>query len=539
MSSVNLLDTGYINYYSVEGQQKIKNVLIAFLNADFKVLNEKQINSIKGIIINSRNYHGSVMIYFEPLMDILQKYNIIDFGNQQICGIILIVSGISGKEKYYPYINALVKDKMDDDYIFNSLLANLYDFIMLNPGIVPATEKSMKLAVQRDAIELFMHLHMQKIEITEDIVNECLRGHTKCFEYCVENGAITLDKDLLKKVFDNNKINQRANYGAYSKHIVTLDLDSIIKKILGTLSDEDIDKKLFIDNGKLNMLVERGYDLDENDIKNMIDRNCSYYYYRTSEPPKGLESYFKKYPDLIKYSLERGCFKSVLIDLVTTSEQLEAACAFGTRNDILKILKKDKSILTEKCLLIAIGKNNYAVTKVLIETGLKPTKDCFTSASSKNISKLIVQNLPDDLYRQENKNFIEKIRSDKDNKDTKKAKKKKDNKKEDEKQDNKKEDEKQETGLDKVLKLESVVDIKNKRKKLPITKKIIKFWSLEKGEEMSYFDVRKRFMNYIRDKKLYTNKKIKIDSWISKNLNVAKEEILSEDIDKLIERFFI
>ena len=79
----------------------------------------------------------------------------------------------------------------------------------------------------------------------------------------------------------------------------------------------------------------------------------------------------------------------------------------------------------------------------------------------------------------------------------------------------------------------------NKRKKTVISKKAVKFWGLDKTTEMSFFDIRKKFMSYLREKKLCDNTGIKIEKRLAKILGLNEGYVKNSDLDKIVESFFI
>jgi len=79
----------------------------------------------------------------------------------------------------------------------------------------------------------------------------------------------------------------------------------------------------------------------------------------------------------------------------------------------------------------------------------------------------------------------------------------------------------------------------SKRKKYAPTAKMVKFWGLDKKTKLSFIDIRKKFVNYIKTNKLNTSKIIKIDKKINSVLGISENTTVDiSDLDNVVMQFY-
>lgn len=290
----------------------------------------------------------------------------------------------------------------------------------------------------------------------------------------------------------------------------------------------------------LNMLQFYGYNIKKRDIIDMIKINKHL----------NLENnnLFKKYFDTEclheVYRNISDIYGQNWTDFAEPDEEsLEILCSRESSTTIINEIKKviEKGIIpTVKCLNIAVSStSDSGIIDTLMEYGVEPDKSTYEIIKTKYHSKILIKYV--DSVLGELDTYKKRFGTIKVNKQKVKNTDKKE-KNTDKSVENNEDDEFLDcsdcSDIDIVSIDTKVSGPENKRKKINPPEKVVKIFSIDKTKNISYIDVRKMFMDTIKDNSLINKKDKKVFSLpyrIRRILNLPKSgEFRFSDLDKII-----
>ena len=189
----------------------------------------------------NHQYKLSVIPSVIFLLDELNFVDISDSAFDVICTLYKNYKQTTNISYFSKIIKFRYQNKKLDDSIVHLLINQFYKIVQDYPYIVPVNEKGLIWAVTYDRVELLKFLHLQKLEITEKVVETCLRHNAgECFEYIAQSNIVEIDdtdsKDAImsfnvkhKKIFNVLFAKHKPNKQDINNAINTNNLDILIK----------------------------------------------------------------------------------------------------------------------------------------------------------------------------------------------------------------------------------------------------------------------------------------------------------------------
>lgn len=467
-------------------------------------------------------FRNKIKIFENKYYKLLNKYRIYDIGLDTIKIILKnndvdINSGIIYNKNLI--CNNNKKYKNNEDII--SIIFKLYNtngikyFKELEPSLL-----LMEIAFKYDMVNIVEWLYLQKIILDKDSLEKCLKYKSKkCFEYLYNKNIIKLDYTLVHKIL--------IDYNIREKKIL-----EIIARDFKLTSDK-INKYIKIGEGYI--LIDNNYELNNKQISDIITKS---YYIDESIKKKIIDN-----PDIIdnvlnpvKYTYGRD-IKDIEY-YITTTKQLEMACYYLPYKKIKYIIEEKNIIPSEECLEKSLETNNIHVIEYLLKIGIYPNKYCFTITQSSSMMNKLIKYIPNDFGKEHNINLFSQLKNNNKNDYNLEINDNNNDNNNNDNNDNNKEKLLKKNNIN-YIDLDNNFDSFDKRNKRVITKKIKKFWKDENIKEASFIDIRKKYYNYLREKKLCFKEGVKINKKTSKILKIDEGYVENYNVDKVVEKFFI
>lgn len=485
-------------------------------------------------------------------------------------------SGTPRKDLESVLDSLLLKDHpiFDDQQTIFKLLQYFPEYVDFRPQLIKNIDITLVIKViEADAVNLFNHLYDQKISIDNRSLS-CAISHNsvKCFMRLLELGC-SLTENNFNDIFKTKPIT-----GHYYDKVIYIEA---IKKTKDRFRDDMVRILNSMINSHPEILIENDFiKIDKHntdyrrydrysctDISEILDSCCE----------NGMETIYNNiniFLLITKYIPAKSC-RNPIDDTIKKHCISAGFIPFDINfyrfniNDLKKICKNYKNtsgiytvvefikagiMPTSDCFEnLCMAKHNHQLHKcvqLFLDIGFKPTRTCLRNASFSNIPIIgnLCSALDKDMNVEHNKK-VEQILKDyvKEGNDTcnfenikmyvKKRLYEKEEK--EEKEDtvikNKNKSKRKITVLfDKEKEYKNI----KKRDKQNITPKMRLFFD-NNEEKVSFIDVRKRIIKYIKDNRLADNESIKIDKKLGSALNIREGFYFKySDMDKIVSRFF-